>query len=103
MERSALDDDLERLTRNPRAARGLKDGLERLARGESGPVFAEMANDLLSGRIDLHSVAHSSAYGREFGAAYAGFEQWQASLSDEERKRTLREVKSILDGDPPQT
>ncbi|BCY09049.1 hypothetical protein [Actinoplanes sp. L3-i22] len=102
MENNSLDDELERLTRNPRAARGLKDGLERLARGENGPVFSEMAKDLLSGRIDLRSVAQSSAYGREFGAAYADFERWQENLSDEERQKTLRDVKSILDGDPPQ-
>jgi hypothetical protein len=86
----ALNRDLEQMSGNPRIARALRDSLEKMSGGAAGPVMAELARDLLAGRISLRTIGNSSAYADYFRDAAAKYAEWENSLTREEREE-LRE------------
>ncbi|TWG23600.1 hypothetical protein FHX34_102149 [Actinoplanes teichomyceticus] len=59
------------MTGDPRVSRVVKESLDRLRSGLAGPEIAEMARDLLAGRIELRGLADSPIYG---DALYEGIE-----------------------------
>jgi len=88
----AVDGELERVAGNRKTAAEVKRALERLREGAAGPDLAEMARDVLDGRISLRDVARSSAYAVPLADAMDGFARWQAELSDEERAQLLADA-----------
>ncbi|NMO55201.1 hypothetical protein HH310_28955 [Actinoplanes sp. TBRC 11911] len=87
-----IDDELRRMTGNPKVADAISAGLRQLTKGGAGPELAEMARDLLAGRISLRDVGRSSAYGPQLVEAFSKFRQWQIDLSPEERERIERQT-----------
>nr|WP_296076098.1 hypothetical protein [uncultured Actinoplanes sp.] len=85
-----LDGELERIAGNRKTAAQVRRALERLREGAAGPDLAEMARDVLDGRISLRDVARSSAYAVPLADAMHRFTRWQAGLSDEERADITR-------------
>ena len=88
-----LNRDLEQMAGNPRVARAMRDGLQRLSEGAGGPAMAELARDLLAGRITLREVGHSAAYADQFREAIATYEQWRRELSPEEREELEKKAR----------
>jgi hypothetical protein len=80
-----LDDELNRMAGDPKVAKAVKEGLQRLSKGAGGQDLQEMAQELLAGRTSLRTVGSSSAYAAQLTAATAAFLQWRAELSPEER------------------
>jgi hypothetical protein len=87
-----INDELLRMTGDPKVAEGLKEGLRRLRDSAGGSVFAEMAKDLLEGRTSLRQVGSSSSYGQQLSEAFSKFQQWQSELSAEEREALERKA-----------
>lgn len=85
-----IDDELLRMSGNPKVAEAIGRGLHQLSKGGAGPELAEMARDLLAGRISLRDVGQSSAYGPQLTEAFGKFQRWQSELSPEERERIFR-------------
>jgi hypothetical protein len=97
-----IDDELLRMSGNPRVADAIRAGLRRLSNGGAGPELAEMAEDLLAGRISLREVGASSVYGPQLTEAFSAFRQWQNGLSAEERERIERQAEEQFgDAGPP--
>jgi hypothetical protein len=94
----ALDQDLEQMSGSPALGRELRSSLRRLADGAAGPKLAEMARDLLDGRLDLRTVARSNAYADDLIGAIDRFQRFQQELTPEERNQFLSEARRrILD------
>nr|WP_221375821.1 hypothetical protein [Actinoplanes polyasparticus] len=91
-----LNRDLEQMAGNPATARAIKSALDRLKNGAAGSDLAEMARDLLDGRIQLRDLGKSSAYAEPLTEAVGGFQQWQAALTDEERREQLETAREQL-------
>ena len=89
-----MNRDLDEMTGDPAVTKHLKASLQRLRDGAAGPVLAEMATDVLEGRTTLRDVARSSAYASEMGNVMAGFQRWNAGLSDEERNQLAADARS---------
>ena len=91
-----LGNDLNRIAGDPELARRLREDIVRLRGGAGGDKLAEMARDLLDGRIDLRMVAGSSAYAEPLSAAAAKYDEWFRSLDPEERDRLMAEARASL-------
>jgi hypothetical protein len=91
-----LNRELERMAGNPATARAIKSALDRLKNGTAGSDLAEMARDILDGRIQLRDVGQSSAYANPLTEAVGRFQQWQADLTDEERQQQLATAREQL-------
>ncbi|WP_229070817.1 hypothetical protein [Actinoplanes sp. DH11] len=85
----AVERELEEVTGNRKLAGELRRNLQTLREGAAGPDLAEMARDVLDGRISLRDVTRTSAYSAPLLEAMARFQQEQARLSDEERAELL--------------
>jgi hypothetical protein len=85
-----IDDELSRMVGNPKVAKAIKEGLERLGKGAGGPELQEMAEELLAGRTSLRTVGSSSAYAAQLSSAAAAFAKWRAGLSPEELQEMER-------------
>lgn len=81
-------------------ARAVKSALQRVSGGSAGPELAEMARDVLDGRIDLRAIGQSSAYSPHLTEAIGSYQQWQAALSPEERETWLAEARRAFDPSP---
>ena len=98
----ALDRDLDQMTGSPalvkqiKQIKQIKQSLHRLADGAGGPRLAEVARDVLDGRMALRDLGKSAAYGDYFTDAIAGFQRWQAGLTPEQREQYLNEARSHL-------
>jgi hypothetical protein len=88
----ALDEELERVTGNRKMAEELKRNLTRLRDGVGGPALAEMARDLLDGRITFRDVTRSSAYADPLTNAMNTFREQHDQLSEDERAQLLAEA-----------
>lgn len=55
--------------------------------------MAELARDLLAGRITLREVGRSSAYAEHFREAIATYEQWRRELPLEEREELEKQAR----------
>jgi len=84
-----LRGDLDRIAGDPELAKRLREDIVRLRGGAGGDQLAEMARDLLDGRIDLRAVAGSSAYAEPLSAAAEKYGEWLRSLDPEERERLM--------------
>jgi len=62
MSDEAIDRELDDMTGDPALTTSIKDSLTRLRDGAAGPELAEMARDLLDGRISLRQVTRSGLY-----------------------------------------
>jgi hypothetical protein len=91
-----IDDELLRMSGNPKVADAISAGLRQLSRGGAGPELAEMARDLLAGRISVGDIGRSSAYGPQLTEAFGKFQQWQNDLSPEDRERIERQAEEQL-------
>jgi hypothetical protein len=80
-----IDDELNQMAGNPKLAKAIKEGLERLSKGAGGPDLQEMARELLAGRTSLRTVGSSTAYAAQLTSAIEAFTRWRADLSPEER------------------
>jgi hypothetical protein len=71
--------------------------LERLAANTTNPTVADLARDLLTGRITPREAAASGAFAEEFTKAVAPFTRWYGSLSEAEREDAARQGLERLD------
>lgn len=81
------------------AAEEVKRTLIALRDGGASPELAEMARDVLDGRISFRDVARSSAYAEPLLKAQEAFLRWQAQVDDEEQGRLVAETERRLYGD----
>lgn len=81
------------------AAEEVKRNLIALRDGAAGPDLAEMARDVLDGRISFREVARSSAYAEPLMNAQEAFLRWQSQVEEEERARLVAETQKRLYGD----
>ena len=95
----AVERDLEDMAGDPQLARSIRRGLEQLRDGSAGPDLAEMAEDLLEGRIDLRTVARSAAYASDISEAIGYYQSWEAQLSPEERAGFERAARDLIYGE----
>ncbi|MEU4156466.1 hypothetical protein [Actinoplanes sp. NPDC026670] len=86
-----LDREIERMAGDPRLVKAVRDSLERLRAGRAGPVMAEMARDLIEGRINLRDVGGSSVYSQGLIEGVQAYKKWESELDDEGR-RQLRDA-----------
>lgn len=71
--------------------------LERLAANTTSPAVADLARDLLAGRITPREAAASGAFAEEFNKAVAPYTRWYGSLSEAEREDAARQGLEQLD------
>ena len=94
-----IDRDLEQMAGDPRVARAIKADLIRLSNGAAGAEMAEMARDLLAGRIDLRTVAQSSAYSEQLTEAATTYDRWRSELTPERREELASDThRAISEG-----
>lgn len=96
MTEEQVDFELRQMAGSRAAAEQLKASLRKLKDGSAGPELAEMANEVLEGRTTLHQVARSSAYEESMTGLFQRFHEWNASLSDEEREKLVKEAEDQL-------
>jgi len=87
---------LERMAGSRPLARAVKESLERLTDGTAGAELAELAHDVLAGRVELSNLRTSTAYADPLRQALAGFQQWYAQLGPAEREQVVTEARSRL-------
>ncbi|MFJ6606824.1 hypothetical protein [Streptomyces lydicus] len=90
------DDEFVPLTRDPAMARMLRKQLEVLADGKGGEVLAEMAREVLSGRIGLREAVQVGAYEEELVRNVGSFQQKWDEMSAEERAHAEKEGTRFL-------
>ena len=90
----ALDDEFARLAGGRKLGQELRRNLERLRDGVAGPDLAEMARDLLDGRITVREVTRSTAYAVPLGEAMDRYREALDELSEDERRRRLAEAEN---------
>ncbi|MFG2399087.1 hypothetical protein [Streptomyces lydicus] len=90
------DDEFVPLTRDPAMARMLRKQLEVLADGKGGEVLAEMAREVLSGRIGLREAVQVGAYEEELVRNVGSFQQKWDEMSAEERAHAEKEGARFL-------
>jgi hypothetical protein len=93
------DEDLGRMAGNPKLAEAIKNNLIRLRDGASGPVFAEMAKELLDGRIALRDLGRTDAYGMELTAAFERYKRWEAEQDPVELRRMVEQTRVAMGDD----
>lgn len=76
-------------------ARMLEGSLHRLASGRAGPLLAELADDVLHGRMRLRAAASSTMYGAALSDAVHHFQHWYDQLDPQQRAALTGEA------DPP--
>jgi hypothetical protein len=94
-----VDLELEQITGNKKMAAELRQNLEKLKGGAAGPDLAEMARDVLAGRITLRDVTRSSAYATPLTDAMSRFHDHQAQLSEEEKAELLKQAEERFTDD----
>ncbi|MBG0564935.1 hypothetical protein [Actinoplanes aureus] len=100
MNEVSVSEQLEQMTSHPRVARAILDGLRQLRTGVSGSDFAELARDVLEGRVMLRDLGRTEAYGPQFRQAFHRFEQWEAGQDPEEFGRMVERTRATLEDDP---
>jgi glycerol-3-phosphate dehydrogenase len=98
-----LQRDLEQMSDSPAVAKQIKESLRRLTDGVAGPELAELARDILDGRINLRIVARSAAYADQMTEAMGRFRRWQADLTPEQRDQLVTDTRAYLFGQPAQS
>jgi len=93
-----VDRDLDDVTGNPAVTRHLKAKLQRLRGGAAGPELAEMARDVLAGKLRLRDVTRSSAFAGVMTNAVIRLSEWNASLTEEEGDHLCTEAQPHVEG-----
>ncbi|MFC0006579.1 hypothetical protein [Micromonospora siamensis] len=91
-----LHRDLTRMAGSPAVAEEVRRGLRRLADGAASPELAEMARDVLAGRVNVRAAAGSEALADQMSEAIGRFQQWQAELTEEEGEQFLADARARL-------
>ncbi len=98
-----MNEDLERqietTVSSPRLARAVKDSLVRLKSGDGGPELQEIARDLLNGSITLRDLTRTSVYSGMFMDQFQRYNDWQASLTEQQREEFEREARETYSPD----
>jgi hypothetical protein len=89
---------LERMSGSAAIAKAVQQSLRRLADGAAGTELAELAHDILAGRVDPQRLTTSEVYAEPLRHALAGFRDWYAALEPAERERMIAEARTQLDG-----
>jgi hypothetical protein len=71
--------------------------LQKLSINGKNPALAEMARELLAGRISPREVMTSSSYASALEPGVAQFQQWYGRLSDEQRAEQEECGRAALD------
>lgn len=79
--------------------------LQKLSVNSKNPALAEMARELLAGRISPREVMTSSSYASVLEPGVAQFQQWYGSLSDKQRAEQEELGRAALErlADEPET
>ncbi|WP_045747640.1 hypothetical protein [Actinoplanes rectilineatus] len=89
----AIDQELKEVAGSGRLAAEIRRNLESLRSGVAGPALAEMARDILAGRITLRDVAQTLAYSEPLLEALAEFRKFESQLSADERAEMVEQAK----------
>ncbi|MFZ3560234.1 hypothetical protein [Streptomyces sp. BH055] len=84
------------IARDPALARLLRKQLEKLAEGRSGNVLAEMASEVLAGRIGLREAVRVGAYDEALTSAAGKFQEGWDNMTESERSEAEKEGARIL-------
>jgi len=90
------DEEFISITRDPAMARLLRKQLESLTDGRAGGVLAEMAKEVLSGRIGLREAVRVGAYEQELLASAEKFERKWDEMSELEKSQAEAEGAKLL-------
>ena len=92
-----LDQELDRMAGSPALAKVVKKQILALRDGVAGPQLAEMARDLLDGRIGLRTIASSDAYAQPLTEATASYQAWYENLDGSQRTSLVAEAQRLTD------
>jgi len=95
-EDDAIMRDLAQRLGNRQLAVRVRESLIKLRDGAGGDQLAEMARDLLDGRIDLRAVSRSSAYAEPLSGAMRGYTEWFNNLDPAERQKLMDDARDEL-------
>ncbi|GAA2679612.1 hypothetical protein [Actinoplanes palleronii] len=95
-----IDRELEAMAGSAAMAREVKAALARMKNGEAGPEMAEMASDLLEGRIHLRDLAATSVYSGPMLEGIERYKQWESELTPEQREALTSEVRDKFGANP---
>lgn len=92
------------MTGDPRLVKAVRESLERIRAGYAGPVMAEMARDLIEGRISLRDVSRTSVYSEGLIEGVQAYKKWEAQLDADGRQQLHQAVRETYgrDLDQPQ-
>ncbi len=96
MTQDAIDGELTAMLGNPAMVRAVKGNLARLRDGVAGDELAEMARDLLDGRISLRQVTRTGVYTEALLTASAPAAEWVDSMTPEELERVAAEAQETV-------
>jgi hypothetical protein len=91
-----LDQQLDEIAGSPALAKAIKRQIMALRDGSGGTQLAEMARDLLDGRIELRSIASSDAYAEPLTEATSRYRTWFENLDEDQRTSLAAETQRIL-------
>jgi hypothetical protein len=91
-----LDQELDRTAGSPALAKALKKQILALRDGVAGPQLAEMARDLLDGRIELRTIASSDAYAQPLTEATSRYQAWYENLDEDQRTNLAAEAQRLI-------
>lgn len=96
MAEDPVDYELERMAGNHKLAAELKKNLETLRdRGGDSPL-ADMARDVLDGKITLRDVARTSAFALPLSEAMDRFHDYDSRLTEDERSKLVSDAEERL-------
>ncbi|GAA4602390.1 hypothetical protein BJY16_004232 [Actinoplanes octamycinicus] len=94
-----IDRELEAMAGSAALAREVKDALGRMRGGAAGPELAEMAEDLLAGRVRLRDLATTSVYAGPLMTGVERYRQWEAELTPEQRETFGAQIRARFGAD----
>lgn len=80
-----------------------QDALRTLAANTKSPALAEMARDLIAGRITPAQAMSNESYGAELSKGVTAFTEWRSSLSASEHEQVLADARAQLEPPTPPT
>jgi hypothetical protein len=94
-----VDYELQQMAGSRKLAEELKKNLETLRDQGGNSPLAEMARDVLEGRMSLREVTRSSVFAVPLLEAMDRFQAYDEQLTDEERAKLLKEAEQRLADD----
>lgn len=91
-----MHDSVYEIAGDPRLAKFLRTSLTTLANG-SEPLLRELAEGVLSGRVNLREAVASDAYGEALSSAFERFSAYYDRLDGDEKERLTSETAQQLD------